>query len=116
MNGPIWLDPINNTDFIYSLIQNFDAVKQQNQQYHSWSHVKNLKVTKFDDINGLLRSIAQEFVVQNIPVTWDLTELFGKLKVGAPKNNMILYLVSYSALPSTTLDTSIASRTKTPKA
>ena len=89
MNGPIWLDPINNSDFIRSMIQNFDAVKQQNQQYHSWSNVKNLKVTKFEDINGLLRSIAQEEVVQHIPVTWDLTEMFGKVKVGAPKNNMI---------------------------
>ena len=89
MNGPLWLDPINNLEFMKNLNDNFDAVKRQDKKHPHWAHLKNLKVTKFEDINGLIKSIIQEEVVQNVPVTWDFTDLFGHVKVGAPKNTVI---------------------------
>lgn len=89
MNGPLWLDPINNIDFVKDLVCNFDAVKAQDTNSKSWDALKQLKITKFDDINGVLRGALQEEPVQSIPVTWDFTDLFGAVKVGAPKNTAL---------------------------
>jgi tRNA G26 N,N-dimethylase Trm1 len=89
MNGPLWLDPINNADYLKELVANFDAVKKQDQESPNWSALKNLRITKFDEINGVIRGALQEEVVQDIPLTWDFTELFGAVKVGAPRNTII---------------------------
>lgn len=89
MNGPLWLDPINNIDFVKDLVHNFDTVKKQDTEDKAWNALKNLKITKFDDINGVLRGALQEEEVQEEPVTWDFTDLFGAVKVGAPKNTAI---------------------------
>jgi tRNA (guanine26-N2/guanine27-N2)-dimethyltransferase len=89
MNGPLWLDPINDIGFIRDTLHNFDALKQHDTSSPNWDYLKNLRITKFDEIHGVLGGAAQEEEVQDIPITWDFSHLFGFVKVGAPKNDII---------------------------
>jgi tRNA (guanine26-N2/guanine27-N2)-dimethyltransferase len=89
MNGPVWLDALNDEEFVRNLISNFDAVKKKDTTHSNWPYLKNLVITKTEEINGIIRSVYQEVPVQNNTITWDLTNLFGFVKVGAPKNNMV---------------------------
>lgn len=89
MNGPLWLDPINDIDFVKRALDCFEVVKKQDTDSSLWYALKHLKITKFDEIHGVLGGAAQEAEVQDVPVTWDFSQLFGAVKVGAPKNDII---------------------------
>jgi hypothetical protein len=54
MNGPLWLDPINNTDFVRDALHNFDITKKQDTEHPDWYALKHLKITKYDEIRGVL--------------------------------------------------------------
>lgn len=89
MNGPLWLDPINNSEFVKDALHKLDIVKRQDTESPEWYALKNLKITKFDEIHGVLGGAFQESEVEEVPITWDFCELFGAVKVGAPKNDII---------------------------
>lgn len=83
-NGPVWLDPLNNTDFVKRLIKGFDALTDETHPLRPY--YQGLKVTKNEEIEGLFKAIEHEIPLADNPLTWDLTSFFGFVKTGAPKN------------------------------
>ena len=91
MNGPIWIAPLNDFDFVTALLDNVKLIEQEGEKIiNSDLTISGLRIKNTKEIRGMLESILQEEKVKDQPVTWDLTLLYKLLKTRNPKKMMIL--------------------------
>ncbi len=66
LNGPIWADPLYDTDFVKSMLLELEEQEK----------VKQLKLATYKKIKGLLHAIIDEQDLREEPKTYNLERLF----------------------------------------
>lgn len=89
INGPLYVDSLNDMNFVKRALANFDVIKDKDTTHPNHQYLDKVVITKQKEIKGLLNAILEEGDLKQYPISWDLTDLFGSVKVGAPKKTYI---------------------------
>lgn len=88
-NGPVWLDGLNDYDFVRLLVENMKLIEGgfefTDEQKELYEDLKDIKLTKIAEINGFLASILAEEPLKDQVISWDMTDLFASIKDKVPR-------------------------------